>query len=292
MRRTITLILAVLLALSSTAIIALGTDSLDDVLNNIEQQEQVQQEQVENSTGTNNNTDENKVDTYNKNKGFIDGLNKAADVSAEVEGVANVTAGAKTAVAFVVQIIAYLITILLALRVVIDLMYIALPFTRTFLGNGYMGNAQAGAGGMPNSMSMGGMGGMGAMGGMGGMGGRYGGHYGGRYGGMGGMSGMGGMGMAGGMNAGIGMGAGQQPNVIGRIQWVSNAALNAVAGENIVGPDGKAVSPFKLYIKDMIVVLILVPILITLAVTGALTSLGFVIAQVVVDGISKIGSMI
>ena len=286
MRRTITLILAVLLALSSTAIIALGTDSLDDVLNNVEQQEQVQQEQVENSTGTNNNTDENKVDTYNKNKGFIDGLNKAADVSAEVEGVANVTAGAKTAVAFVVQIIAYLITILLALRVVLDLMYIALPFTRTFLGNGYMGNAQAGAGGMPNSMSMGGWGGMG-MGGMGGIGGRYGRRY-----GMGGMSGMGGMGMAGGMNAGVGMGAGQQPNVIGRIQWVSNAALNAVAGENIVGPDGKAVSPFKLYIKDMIVVLILVPILITLAVTGALTSLGFVIAQVVVDGIAKIGSMI
>ena len=286
MRRTITLILAVLLALSSTEIIALGTDSLDDVLNNVEQQEQVQQEQVENSTGTNNNTDENKVDTYNKNKGFIDGLNKAADVSAEVEGVANVTAGAKTAVAFVVQIIAYLITILLALRVVLDLMYIALPFTRTFLGNGYMGNAQAGAGGMPNSMSMGGWGGMG-MGGMGGIGGRYGGRY-----GMGGMSGMGGMGMAGGMNAGVGMGAGQQPNVIGRIQWVSNAALNAVAGENIVGPDGKAVSPFKLYIKDMIVVLILVPILITLAVTGALTSLGFVIAQVVVDGIAKIGSMI
>ena len=286
MRRTITLILAVLLALSSTAIIALGTDSLDDVLNNVEQQEQVQQEQVENSTGTNNNTDENKVDTYNKNKGFIDGLNKAADVSAEVEGVENVTAGAKTAVAFVVQIIAYLITILLALRVVLDLMYIALPFTRTFLGNGYMGNAQAGAGGMPNSMSMGGWGGMG-MGGMGGIGGRYGRRY-----GMGGMSGMGGMGMAGGMNAGVGMGAGQQPNVIGRIQWVSNAALNAVAGENIVGPDGKAVSPFKLYIKDMIVVLILVPILITLAVTGALTSLGFVIAQVVVDGIAKIGSMI
>jgi len=286
MRRTITLILAVLLALSSTAIIALGTDSLDDVLNNVEQQEQVQQEQVENSTGTNNNTDENKVDTYNKNKGFIDGLNKAADVSADVEGVENVTAGAKTAVAFVVQIIAYLITILLALRVVLDLMYIALPFTRTFLGNGYMGNAQAGAGGMPNSMSMGGWGGMG-MGGMGGIGGRYGRRY-----GMGGMSGMGGMGMAGGMNAGVGMGAGQQPNVIGRIQWVSNAALNAVAGENIVGPDGKAVSPFKLYIKDMIVVLILVPILITLAVTGALTSLGFVIAQVVVDGIAKIGSMI
>ena len=270
MRRTITLILAVLLALSSTAIIALGTDSLDDVLNNVEQQEQVQQEQVENSTGTNNNTDENKVDTYNKNKGFIDGLNKAADVSAEVEGVANVTAGAKTAVAFVVQIIAYLITILLALRVVLDLMYIALPFTRTFLGNGYMGNAQAGAGGMPNSMSMGG-------------------HYGGRYGGMGmGMN----PGMAGGMNAGMGMGAGQQPNVTGRIQWVSNAALNAVAGENVVGPNGKAVSPFELYVKDMVVVLVIVPILITLAVTGALTSLGFVIAQVVVDGIAKIGSMI
>lgn len=283
MKRLITLIMAVILTLSCMTVVAFGDNSLDDVLNKVEQTEQ----QVETKTDTTATT-ENKEpsnDVYDKNKSFIEGLNKAADVSAEVEGVSGVTSGAKTAVAFVVQILAYCITILLALRVVLDLAFIALPFTRTFLGNGYMGNSQAGAGGIPNSMGMG-MGGMG-MGGMGmGMGGRYGGRYG---GGMGmGMN----PGMAGGMNAGMGMGAGQQPNVTGRIQWVSNAALNAVAGENVVGPDGKAVSPFELYVKDMVVVLIIVPILITLAVTGALTSLGFVIAQLIVDGLGKIGNMI
>ena len=274
MKRLITLIMAVILTLSCMTVVAFGDNSLDDVLNKVEQTEQ----QVETKTDTTATT-ENKEpsnDVYDKNKSFIEGLNKAADVSAEVEGVSGVTSGAKTAVAFVVQILAYCITILLALRVVLDLAFIALPFTRTFLGNGYMGNSQAGAGGIPNSMGMGGMG----------MGGRYGGRYG---GGMGmGMN----PGMAGGMNAGMGMGAGQQPNVTGRIQWVSNAALNAVAGENVVGPDGKAVSPFELYVKDMVVVLIIVPILITLAVTGALTSLGFVIAQLIVDGLGKIGNMI
>ena len=283
MKRLITLIMAVILTLSCMTVVAFGDDSLDDVLNKVEQTEQ----QVETKTDTTATT-ENKEpsnDVYDKNRSFIDGLNKAADVSAEVEGVSGVTSGAKTAVAFVVQILAYCITILLALRVVLDLAFIVIPFTRTFLGNGYMGNAQAGAGGIPNSMGMGGMGGMGM--GMGGMG--MSGHYGGRYGGMGmGMN----PGMAGGMNAGMGMGAGQQPNVTGRIQWVSNAALNAVAGENVVGPDGKAVSPFKLYVKDMVVVLVIVPILVTLAVTGALTSLGFVIAQLIVDGLGKIGNMI
>lgn len=268
MKRFITLIMAIILTLSCMTVVAFGDNSLDDVLNKVEQTEQ----QVETKTDTTAITENKKPSNgvYDKNKRFINGLNKAADVSAEVEGVSSVTSGAKTAVAFVVQILAYCVTILLALRVVLDLAFITIPFTRTFLGNGYMGNSQAGAGGIPNSMGMGGMG-MGR-----------------RYGGMGGM----GPGMAGGMNGGMGMGAGQQPNVTGRIQWVSNAALNAVAGENVVGPDGKAVSPFKLYVKDMVVVLIIVPILITLAVTGALTSLGFVIAQLIVDGLGKTGNMI
>ena len=273
MRRLITLIMAVILTLSCMTVVAFGDDSLDDVLNKVEQTEQQVETETDRTATTENKEPSN--DVYDKNRSFIDGLNKAADVSAEVEGVSGVTSGAKTAVAFVVQILAYCITILLALRVVLDLVFIALPFTRTFLGNGYMGNSQAGAGGIPNSMGMGGMG--------------MGGHYGGRYGGMGmGMN----PGMAGGMNAGMGMGAGQQPNVTGRIQWVSNAALNAVAGENVVGPNGKAVSSFELYVKDMVVVLVIVPILITLAVTGALTSLGFVIAQLIVDGLGKICNMV
>ena len=140
------------------------------------------------------------------------------------------------------------------------------------MGNGYLGNPQAGAGGIPNSMGMAG-GGMGM-----------------QSAGMNRMGGMGGMGMQGNMSPMTS--PEQQPNASGRIQLVSNAALNAVAGENTVGADGKAVSPFKLYIKDMIVVLIIVPILITLVVTGALTNLGFTLAQLIVEGISKIGGMI
>jgi cytochrome c oxidase assembly factor CtaG len=65
----------------------------------------------------------------------------------------------------------------------------------------------------------------------------------------------------------------------GRIQWVSNAALNAVATESTVGPDGKANGPFKTYIKDMVVVLVLTPVLLVLALTGVLADLGFVIGM-------------
>ena len=67
---------------------------------------------------------------------------------------------------------------------------------------------------------------------------------------------------------------GAQP-AMGRIQWVSNAALNAAAAESVVGPDGKAVSPFKAYMKDMTVVLVITPVLLVLAISGALTDLGF-----------------
>ena len=61
----------------------------------------------------------------------------------------------------VVQMLCYLITILLVLRVLIDLAYITLPFSRNLLAPGRTGVAQSA---MP-----GGMGGMGGMGGFPGM---------------------------------------------------------------------------------------------------------------------------
>lgn len=288
MKRLFSAIVVVMMLLCCTSMIAFGApdgNSLDDVINGGTTSESSQTQQ---SSGT---TDENKQnDREKKNQNFIAGLNDAADLSGEVDGVSEVTSGIKLVAAWLVQIISYAVTVLLALRVVLDLAYIGLPFTRSFLANGYQGNPQAGAGGMPNSMMGGGMG-MGAPGmGMGGMG-------------------MGGMGMRGGygMNRGMGMmgggmgmgqpgmaapGMNQNGTMLGKIQWVSNAALNAVAGESSVGPDGRAVSPFKAYTKDMIIVLILVPILITLAVTGTLTNLGFLIADLIVDAIAGIGDMI
>ena len=91
------------------------------------------------------------------------------------------------------------------------------------------------------------------------------------------------------VNQGMGQAQVQQfrtsPN--GGMQWVSNVALNAVANENNIGPDGKPVSAFRLYTKDMLVTLTIIPILLTLAMTGALTKVGFTLAYIIVDGISK-----
>ena len=169
---------------------------------------------------------------------------------------------------------------LLAVRVVLDLAYIGLPFTRSFLGNGYSGAAaaqgQPGMGGP--GMGMGGPGmGMGGYGmnrmGMGGMGGY----------------GMNRMGMG-------GYGAGGNPNqtgqMMGKIQWVSNAALIAAEQEGQMTPDGKHTGPLKSYMKNMIVVLVLVPVLLVLAATGALTQLGLTIGEILVDTIAMVGDMI
>ncbi|MEE1072225.1 MAG: hypothetical protein U0L26_07535, partial [Cellulosilyticum sp.] len=219
-------------------------------------------------------------------------VKQATDLTEVSPGATKVNEGIKKIASFIVQILSYFVTAFLVVRVVLDLCYICIPFTRSFLANGYGGNAQAGAGGMgmQGGMGMGGMGGMGSpMGGMGmggmGMGG---GMYGrGRYG-MGGGMGMGGM--QGGM-----MGQQGQPGAnpaMGRTQWVSSAALNAVAAENILGPDGKSVSPIKEYAKDMTVILVATPILLTLAITGVLTDLGFLIGDMLTTAIASIGNMI
>jgi keratin, type II cytoskeletal I (fragment) len=125
--------------------------------------------------------------------------------------------------------------------------------------------------------------------------------------GMGMNSGMGGMGMGIGMGmhggygmnrmgiGGMGMQGGSVPGAnpaMGRVQCVSTAALNAAAAEQIVGPDGKAISPLKMYAKDMIVVLVITPVLLTLAITGVLTDLGFLIGKLIADTVSGIGGMI
>lgn len=248
MKKAIIISLIVILCMSQSVF---AGSTLDEVLNSPEINEE-QGFETEGSTPSSRNP------VYNENKGFIDGIKNAGDLSADIEGAAIVTDSVKQVVAFIVQILAYSITILLALRVALDIMFISLPFARTMLGNGHQGNAQAGAGG--------GMVGMGGM--SGGMGG--------------GMGGQGNMALS---NQ-------QQASSSSKIQWVSNAALNSVEGEKTVGPDGKSVSPFNLYMKDMIIVLILVPVLLTLAVTGALTNIGFIAAQVLVNTLAKIGNML
>lgn len=184
-------------------------------------------------------------------------------------------------VGIVVQCIAYVITAGLTLSKLIDIIYIAIPISRTYLANGYMGNSAAA--GTPNQM--GGMPGMGMSGGMmGGPGMMGGGMMGrGRYGMSGGMTGAG-MSM-GGTDQGMAM---QNQPARGRVQFVSNAALNAVATESVVGTDGKGQSAFKVYFSDMLVSSIAVGILIVLCITGIMAKFGFAIGEFIVSVVSKI----
>ena len=105
-----------------------------------------------------------------------------------------------------------------------------------------------------------------------------------RYGGMGMGMGMGGS-MMGAADAQT---AAQNQPARGRIQFVSNAALNAVATESVIGPDGKGQSAFKTYSKEMIVSLVAAPALLVLCVTGAIAKIGFGIGSLIADVATKI----
>ena len=87
-------------------------------------------------------------------------------------------------------------------------------------------------------------------------------------------------------------GVNQQGNMAGRVQFVSNAALNAVAAQSQVDPQtGATVNPYKAYAKDMIVTLIVVPILLILALSGTLMDLGFLAGNAIAEGLQGLGGM-
>lgn len=234
-----------------------------------------------------------------KNSEYINNLKDATTLSEASPGASKINQGIKKGVSFLVQVISYGVTVLLTLRVLLDLAYIAIPFLRLWLSNGHQGMAMQGAqGGMQGGMGMGGPmgGGMGmGMGGYGGGMGMGGGMYGrgGYGGGMGGM-GMGGMGMGGMGMGGMGQqGMQGQQSGFGRIQLISTQALNAVASESVVDPlTGKPNNALKTYAKDMTVTLIVTPILIVLAVTGVLMDLGFLVGDLLTNAIASVGTML
>lgn len=239
--------------------------SLDDITNNASASDDSK------SSGSSKSQSQ---DDYNKS--YIDSLQSATNLEAESANVSKVNSYIQKIASVLVQVISYFIIAFLVVRILLDICYIVLPFTRKFLANGYQGQpsqGQPGMGGMGMNGGMG-MGGFGGGMGMGGMGG-----YGSRYGGMG-MSGMGGMG---GMQ-----GQGMAP--AGRVQLVSEAALNAAAPGNM-GEDGRPVSALKVYAKDMMTTLILTPILLVLAISGVISKLGFLIGYVIAKAVSSLGNM-
>ena len=251
-------------------------ESLDEVIT--EQQTQADQadqpgqpSQDTNSTNTTSTT--NTPDTL-YNKSFIQGLNEAADLSPEVEGTSKIIAPLRYGVAFVVQVLAFIIITGMALSVVLDLTYLAVTPLRSALSNGYSGSAlpagqQASAqpGGFPSLYNFK----------------------------QGPTSGFGPpqtqVGLPGAMNPGQ---PGQPNNGPGgRIQLVSKAALDAAANEGTIDPNtSKTRGLISLYMKGMGLKLVLIPVLLILVVTGSLTNLGFVVADVLVAVIRLLGEML
>lgn len=218
-------------------------------------------------------TEQNGIPQYSGvGQDFIDDNLRGNDLTKDPNQTAqSVNKGIYEIAQVLTQIIAYALTIMLTLRTLIDLTYIAIPFARGFLANGFGGNAQAGGGANNMNMNNG---------------------YRNNYNSMYPTSSSfypsnNRMNMPG--NPGM---ANQQGTMTGRIQWVSDAALNAVAAGTSVDQNGKAVSPFKQYAKDMTVTLVAVPILLVLALTGAMTDLGFVIGKAIAAALGKLGGMI
>lgn len=264
MGKKIRCLLASALLITSMSVPAFATGSLDDAIstNQTQVETSVDTNQEQSNQGISNSSQSNSSSSSNRqarDMDFINGMNAAADLTADIDGANEITGAVKKFVGKIIGFIFFTIPVLLTLRVALDLTYIGVPFLRKALGNGHAGSAPAGGqGGMSGGMGMGGM-----SGGFGGM-----------SGGMGGMSG--------------GMGAQNAGGL--KVQLVSNAALNAVAAEKAQGPD--APGPFKIYIKDMVVVLTLIPVLIVLASTGILTTVGLTIGSFLVDFISNIKGMI
>lgn len=275
-----TFLLTGLLFLTMTSMTA-NADSLDDVISGNGDSTVQEYDTSGESGGSNNGEDllggaigDINGDTDNEN---VNRMKDATKLDGHDPNADKVNQGLKKVISFIVQILSYAATLLLVLRVLLDIIYISIPFSRAILANGYAGSAQAAG---QNGMQ-GGMGGM-----SGGMG----------MGGMSGGMGMGGMNHMGGMQGGMGMGQPQgqagASSALGRIQWVSTAALNAAEAEKTVGPDGKAINPLKLYAKDMTIILVLAPLLLVLAVTGVLTRLGILIGTALANFIDGIGNMI
>ena len=182
-------------------------------------------------------------------------------------------------VAFVVQVLSFIIITGMALSVVLDLTYLAVTPLRSVLSNGQTGStlpsgqqAQPGGfqpggfqpAGFPSTFNF----------------------KQGPANGFGPPQTQGGL--PGAMNPG-------QPNQGpgGRIQLVSKAALDAAANEGTIDPNtNKTRGLISLYIKGMGLKLVLIPVLLILVVTGSLTNLGFVVADVLVAMIRLLGEML
>ena len=250
--------------------------SLDEVITEQATQadqpsQDTQTSQDTNSTNTTGTT--NTPDTL-YNRSVIQGLDEAAVLSPEVEGTQKIIAPLRYGVAFVVQVLSFIIITGMALSVVLDLTYLAVTPLRSVLSNGQTGSTlpagqQAQPGGFqpawfPSTFNFK----------------------------QGPVNGFGPPQTQGGLSGAMNPGQ-PNPGPGGRIQLVSKAALDAAANEGTIDPNtSKTRGLISLYMKGMGLKLILIPVLLILVVTGSLTNLGFVVADVLVAVIRLLGEML
>ena len=258
--------------ISPTYVNAGSLDSLledrgDEVVTNQQSQpiEQEQSQATQETTGYNENRNPSSSNIPTTSNDFVGGLKEASDLSTPDTRANAVNSALRSAAGLIVQVLAVAITVFIVVRIMIDLVYIAIPMTRGTLSGG--ASVQGGTGPAIGS--------------------GFGGGLGSRFGGM--SSGFGGMSSGyGGMSGGMG----QQRQQGNGTTMVSTSAMMAVSSESGTGPDGKTKSPYITYLKAISKELIIVPVIIVLVATGTLQSLGYLIADVVVKLIGSIGNML
>lgn len=221
--------------------------SLDD----LKKQAQETQVQIENNAGQGQQGQQSS--NASNGASAIGNITKAAAMDTESPEAQKIGGVMNNWASKLMQVLGYIISIGLGLITALDVVYIAIPPLRGILANGYTGTADQQAGGMTGGMP-------GMAGGMGGFG-MGGGSY-----GMGGMQ----------ARTAMGNTANNQP-AGGRTQFVTNAALNAVASAS------SGANPFKVYMKQQAVVLIMAPVIFVLAATGILSRVGFYIGNYITN---------
>ena len=244
MSRVYKSILMILISLSllTTMPIKVKAKSLENIITQETQQEQEQETQSQESI---------------TNKEYVEQLKDATTINETSEVATQINGLVKKVASFIINVLSYFITAFLAVKILLDLCYICLPFTRNLLANGYQGNAQASnnLNGMNNLQN--------------------------------------GLGLNNMQMTGQGQMNTQPMNqVSGRIQWISNTALNAVESENVMNNNGKPNNASKVYGRSMVGMLVITTLLITLAITGALTDIGFLLGELIANGLSGISGML
>lgn len=214
-----------------------GPVSLEQLQEQAEQNNQAQTQAPTNSTGQGSDNSSSGI-VLDDGASAISGIANSGRMDVDDPTAAKVGSVMNTWAAKTMQICGYIISIGLGLVIAIDLMFIAIPPLRGILSNGYAGSVSASQndGNPYNNNSLNSM------------------------------------------YTQNSMNLSAQTNnspTSGRIQLVSNAALNAVTAAST------GQNPFKIYLKEQLLTVIMAPAIYVLAATGILSRLGFFIGTTI-----------